>query len=445
MSQSASATGPAPATATGPRPGTAPRPGTGALAPTRTGAPPSPKPGAAQAHLSTPRSLRLWTLETVLACAVFALTSLATMWNATTAGSEAADDAAQLVRIQSIRANLLRADSLATNAFLVGGLESADQRSAYDEALEETTQLLAEAAAAQPEDRESLSVLNRAVLRYAADMEQARANNRQGYPVGAGYLSEASAELRTAALPILEELAAVNQQRANDQLEANNHPWFELIGIAAVVVLVVAMFWTARRFRRVINVGLLVATALALVTLVAGMAVLANNRSVSDDIRSGDLDTITTVGAMRAAANEAKVQESLRLIAHGSGASHEEAWKRASQDVEDGLSGSGGNLRQLWANYVEAHETVVENDENGKWEDAVEFATGGDDDSPNATFDAFDDEASAMLDASADQVRQEADRLAVGPMVLLFLGVPALVVAAIFSAVGLRARLREYQ
>ncbi|HIT74811.1 MAG TPA: hypothetical protein IAA98_04430 [Candidatus Avipropionibacterium avicola] len=445
MSQSASATGPAPATATGPRPGTAPRPGTGALAPTRTGAPPSPKPGAAQAQRSTPRSLRLWTLATVLACAVFALTSLATMWNATTAGSEAADDAAQLVRIQSIRANLLRADSLATNAFLVGGLESADQRSAYDEALEETTQLLAEAAAAQPEDRESLSVLNRAVLRYAADMEQARANNRQGYPVGAGYLSEASAELRTAALPILEELAAVNQQRANDQLEANNHPWFELIGIAAVVVLVVAMFWTARRFRRVINVGLLVATALALVTLVAGMAVLANNRSVSDDIRSGDLDTITTVGAMRAAANEAKVQESLRLIAHGSGASHEEAWKRASQDVEDGLSGSGGNLRQLWANYVEAHETVVENDENGKWEDAVEFATGGDDDSPNATFDAFDDEASAMLDASADQVRQEADRLAVGPMVLLFLGVPALVVAAIFSAVGLRARLKEYQ
>ncbi len=420
------------------------QPGTGSVATSgRTGSAVAPQQG--QSNRSTPRSLRLWTLATVLACAVFALTSFATMWNGATAGAQAADDAAQLVRVQSIRANLLRADSLATNAFLVGGLESADQRSAYDAALEETTRLLADAAAAQPQDRESLAVLNQAVLRYAADMEQARANNRQGYPVGAGYLSEASAELRDAALPILAELADTNKQRADAQLAANDHPWFELVGLVSAAVLVAAMWWTARQFRRVINTGLLVASLLAVITLVAGIGVLAHNRSVSDGLSRGDLDTIATVGAMRAAANEAKVQESLRLIAHGSGQAHEEAWQQASAEVTDGMAGSGGNLRQLWQNYTESHRKVVTLDQDGKWEEAVAFATDSDPDSPNTTFTAFDDEARSTLESAADDVRAAADQLFIGPVLMLAIGVPALIAAAICAAVGLRARLREYQ
>ena len=49
----------------------------------------------------------------------------------------AEDDTEQLVRVQKIQTNLLRADATATNAFLVGGLEPPAQRAAYDEALAE--------------------------------------------------------------------------------------------------------------------------------------------------------------------------------------------------------------------------------------------------------------------------------------------------------------------
>lgn len=420
------------------------RPGTGTVATSgRTGSAVASQ--QSQRARSTPRALRLWTLATVLACAVFALTSLLTMWNAATAGSQTADDAAQLVRVQSIRANLLRADSLATNSFLVDGLESADQRAAYDEALEETTRLLADAAASQAEDREAIASLNQAVLRYAADMEQASANDDQSYPAGGGYLSAASAELRETALPILEELASVNKQRADAQLQANNHAWFELGGLVAAVVLIAAMVWTARRFRRVFNVGLLVATLLAVLTLVIGMAVLAHNRSVSDGLSRGDLNTIATVGAMRAAANEAKVQESLLLIAEGSGQRHEQAWQAAHDEVSKGVAGSGGNLRQLWQNYADAHDKVVALDNDEEREEAVAFATGDAEDSPNATFTAFDDQARATLDAAAEDVRSSADQLFLGPLIVLGLGVPAVVAAAVFAAAGLRARLREYQ
>ena len=41
------------------------------------------------------------------------------------------------MRVQDIQTSLLRADALATNAFLVGGLEPAEQRAEYDEAIDD--------------------------------------------------------------------------------------------------------------------------------------------------------------------------------------------------------------------------------------------------------------------------------------------------------------------
>ena len=117
---------------------------------------------------------------------------------------------AQLVRVQKIQTNLLSADATATNAFLVGGLEPARQRAAYDQAMRATSGLIAEAARAQPADAEALAALNQQVLSYAASIEQARANNRQGFPVGAQYLRTASTQLRVDALPLLDNLVSAN-------------------------------------------------------------------------------------------------------------------------------------------------------------------------------------------------------------------------------------------
>ena len=49
-----------------------------------------------------------------------------------------AADTDQLIRVQAIQTNLLRADADATNAFLVGGLEPAEQRAAYDDAIDQS-------------------------------------------------------------------------------------------------------------------------------------------------------------------------------------------------------------------------------------------------------------------------------------------------------------------
>ena len=91
------------------------------------------------------------------------------------------------MRIQAIQTDVVQADADATNAFL-GGLEPAAQREDYTEAVSSAAQLVAEAAQHQPADGAALGALNRSLLDYTSQVEQARANNRQALPVGAQYL-----------------------------------------------------------------------------------------------------------------------------------------------------------------------------------------------------------------------------------------------------------------
>ncbi len=73
-----------------------------------------------------PRLLNRLQVLAVAACVLFAVldrrSSRCCRWQA---NGRAADNTEQLVRVQKIQSSLLRADALATNAFLVGGLEPA--------------------------------------------------------------------------------------------------------------------------------------------------------------------------------------------------------------------------------------------------------------------------------------------------------------------------------
>src|SRR5918993_1315070 len=113
----------------------------------------------------------------------------------------AADDTEQLVRVQEIQSTLLRVDAIATNVVLVGGEGDPARDSDYDDALADVFTLIAAAAEAQPADEAALAALNVEVNDYATGIAEARANVRQTYPIGAEYLSGASAALRSDALP----------------------------------------------------------------------------------------------------------------------------------------------------------------------------------------------------------------------------------------------------
>lgn len=359
---------------------------------------------------------------------------------------QAAGDVDQLVRVQTIETDLLVADANATNTFLVGGLESPQRRAAYDNALGEVADLVARSAQAQPADAAALSALNQQVLDYAGLVEAARANNRQGLPVGAQYLRQASNGLRTDALPVADALVQANSARASDALTTAWGWILPVLALAATVVFVVVQVRVARQFRRRINPGLLVGSLVLLGLSLASLVALGSlAASVAAD--RSDFDDVNDVGTARVQANLAKSSESLTLIARGSGQSYENAWKAADDAVLEHLQPirDSSAFTDRWQAYRKVHAQIRALDDGGSWDSAVALAVGSDKGSSNAAFAPFDsDVASFVSDSGTSAVRSirgHETGLVLGCLLTLLAGLGA----AWSGSRGIAARLREYR
>ncbi|HYP46572.1 MAG TPA: hypothetical protein VEQ66_15405 [Propionibacteriaceae bacterium] len=394
----------------------------------------------------TPQLLRSLTSALIGIGLLFGLTGVLSFAGFALALNRAEDQAAQLIRVQQIQTNLLSADANATNAFLVGGLEPPGQRARYDDAIAATGRLVSQAADAQPADAAALSALNQSVLDYAVTIEQARANNRQGFPVGAQYLRNASGDLRGTALPILRNLVEANSSRARDAMSSLLWLVFPIVGLLALAATTAAMIWVALRFRRKINPGLVAAVAVLLVFWVVGLVVLIQTASQVRDLRDGAFSSVTSTASVRIEANNAKSNESLTLIARGSGASFEQAWAASAQVVDQQLGRPPvSDLRLPWTEYRATHQEIRRLDNGGSWDAAVKLATGSGDKSSNATFLRFDQASRNLLDTASNTTSAGlADRqpLLVVLAVLTFL---AGLAAALLSRAGVATRLKEYR
>lgn len=408
---------------------------------------PSPAAKAAESTMSTPQRLRLLSLGVVVVGLVIGVIGALIFTYLAVSLSRARADTAQLIRVQKIQSNLLSADATATNAFLVGGLEPPAQRAAYDQAMSSTSSLIAEAAQAQPADGTALAALNQQVLSYAGMIEQARANNRQGLPIGAQYLRNASAQLRSDALPILNNLVSANAARATDEMKAGAGYIVLVIALLGLGGVIAAQVWLARRFKRKINVGMLASSIVLLVLVIGSLIVVLQLRSSLQEISSGSLAAVNTAADARINANDAKSNESLTLIARGSGQAFEAAWKSSADSVAENLGRltDKPELVGQWQAYTDVHTQIRALDDEGQWDKAVAKATGSANDSSNTVFGAFDSNLAGYLD---DVSQQASNSLAneqpvmVVAAVLILLGGLA---AALLGRRGVAERLREYR
>lgn len=411
---------------------------------------PTPSPATAAPgvkRMDTPQRLRVLSLGVVVACVVVALVGGLIFSYLAFSLSRARADTAQLIRIQKIESNLLSADATATNAFLVGGLEPAAQRAMYDQALSSTSSLIVDAAQAQPADAAALSALNQQVASYAATIEQARANNRQGIPVGAQYLRNASADLRSTALPILDNLVSSNAARAADGMDARVGYVLPVISLLALVGVIVGQIWLARRFKRRINVGMLASAVVLLVITVGGLLAAQQLKSTLSSISNGSFAAVNTAADARIDANNAKSNESLTLIARGSGQAFEDAWKSSADSVAGNLGrlSERPELMTQWQAYADVHDKIRDLDEGGRWERAVALATGSERDSSNTVFGTFDRNLASYLDEvsenASSSLANEQPALVVGAILILLGGLAA----ALLGRWGIAARLKEYR
>jgi hypothetical protein len=418
------------------------------VSPQPTSAPPSLEtPAPAQRKTNTPQRLRLLSLGVVVTGLVIGLVGALTFSYLAFSLSRAKADTAQLIRVQNIQSNLLSADATATNAFLVGGLEPPAQRAAYDQAMSSTSSLIAEAARAQPADGSALAALNQQVVNYAAAIEQARANNRQGLPVGAQYLRNASAQLRATTLPILDNLVSANAGRAADEMKAGAGYIVLVLAVLGLGAVIVAQIWLARTFKRTINVGMVAGAAVLLLIVIGSLVAVLQLHSSLNEISTGSLAAVNTAADTRIEANNAKSNESLTLIARGSGQAFDAAWKSSADSVTSNLARLSGKpeLASQWQAYADVHTQIRELDDGGQWDKAVARATGSGKDSSNTVFGTFDSNLASYLDGvSLDASNSLADEqpIMIVAAILILLGGVAV---ALLGRWGVSERLKEYR
>ncbi|HWM07062.1 MAG TPA: hypothetical protein VNP92_32390 [Actinophytocola sp.] len=373
------------------------------------------------------------------------------------------------VAAQEIYRSLSDADATATSAFLAGGQEPAEQRARYQDDIAQAESALAVAVAArEPADLTAgspLATLSAKLSVYTGLVETARANNTQGLPVGAAYQREASNLMRTELLPAASELYDTETAQVSaDQDRAAGFPFVEvLLGLVALGVLVAAQVYLRRVSNRVFNVGLMVATGAALVSLVwvlvATLGVMAN----VDQSRESGSEDVDQLAQARIATLAARADETLTLVARGSGAAFEEDYVKVAERL-GGDSGQGGLLdaarsgaisgevsahveaaQRAWQDWQVVHGEIRAADGNGDYTGAVELAIGDAEDGAAARFDEVDAGLREAIGLTTfrftDEVSQASN--AVTGTVIGVILLAALMAAG--SVAGIWQRLKEYR
>ncbi|GAA6527505.1 hypothetical protein [Intrasporangium sp. DVR] len=395
----------------------------------------------------TPGRMRLVGILGVIAALLLGGAATNAILASEAAAERAANNTQQVVRMQSIHVDLLRADALATNAFLVGGLETADARAQYDAAMAAVVRNIAAGAAAQPADAKALGVLAEQVQTYAALVEQARSNNRLGLPVGARYLTEASASLRASAIPVVAQVVAANETRAQKEFDRTNSSVQLLLGVGALVLLVLMAIWLARRTHRYLNPSFALGVAILLVGLFVASSTIGGIGTTASQVAAGDYRRAVDLAQIRTAANDARANESLTLIQRGSGDRYEAAWVANDTTIRAAVQRVNGSsaLADAWAAYASAHEQIRSLDDSGRWDDAVDLATGRQGVGSTVTFTAFDDQVTAQRDTASRSAIGQLGSLGGGGTIWAALVALLSLLASWLIVRGVGERIKEYR
>jgi hypothetical protein len=246
---------------------------------------------------------------------------------------------------------------------------------------------------------------------------------------------------------------------SNDQDRAASWPVFEvLLGLVMLVLLFYAQGFVRRRTRRRVNVGLMVATGAALVSLVWVLAATIGVMANVDASRDTGSTQTKALAEARIAALEARGNETLTLVARGSGDEYNTAYDRvrgtlASKQLPAALAlATDNDVRQTVQQAIDeerdwhtAHVTIHNADTDGDYDKAVTLAIGDGKDGAAVRFDAVDDalgKGIAETTASFDQEVSQASNALTGTVI----GVILLALVTAGGAVtGIWQRLKEYR
>ncbi|MFB7527036.1 hypothetical protein ACFC0C_02010 [Streptomyces sp. NPDC056178] len=372
-------------------------------------------------------------------------------------------DAADIYR------SLADADTAAAGGFLAGAQEPRAVHDQYDRDIKEASQLLVKAAAntdASTKSGHEITTLNEELPRYAGLIERARANNRQGLPLGGAYLRYANQRMTNILLPAAERLYTAETDRlGQDSDAARVWPFFSLgLGVVTLAGLLWAQRRNYRRTNRVFNHGLLVATAASTVVLLW----LAVGHTVArSELRSADVhgqQSLDVLNHARIDSLKARANENLTLVARGAVLTPDGRNDKYETDYNTGIKALGeelGRARKLAAGdprgsspvakaidgvseWQGRHRTARTTDDGGDYEGALKQIIGPKD-STGESFDRVDEALKQALaheqgefSRAAENGRGALGGLPAGAAALAALG-------ALAAILGVNRRLSEYR
>ncbi|MFE1053176.1 hypothetical protein [Streptomyces rochei] len=373
-------------------------------------------------------------------------------------------DAADIYR------SLAEANTAASSGFLAGGQETEESRERYEKGIRTAAEGLVTAAANSDADSPSADTigrLNRLLPEYKGLIERARTYNRQGFPVGGAYLRYANEKMQQEMLPAAEDLYKTENRRLDaDYGDAESSPWAAIaLGVLALAALAWAQHRTYRRTNRVLNHGLVTATAgtaVVLLWLLVGHGVARSNLGDSYDHGVRSLNVLHDA---RIASLKARGNENLTLVARGAetkkaggetvdaydldfgknmdalGKGLAEAARLADDDAgERPVAAADGNMTE----WKKRHARAREQDENGNYQQALDLVIGG----KGATVECFDGVDASLATALAHEEREFRRAAGDGLDAMDHLPQGAGVLAALGAAgalLGIGRRLSEYR
>ncbi|MBC9724494.1 hypothetical protein [Streptomyces sp. TRM68367] len=453
--------------------------------PTATATPPeAPAPASARrtafaegfdqlrtAATTEPGRLRI--IGAVLALLVVAFGAV-TAWQTTDRASAADDVLTSSQPLSSDAADIYRsladANTAASSGFLVGGQETPASRERYEKDIRTAAAKIINAAANSDPDSpsaETIAELNRLLPEYKGLIERARTYNRQGFPVGGAYLRYANEKMQQDMLPAAEDLyTKENQRLEDDYADATAYPWAAIaLGVLALAALAWAQHRTYLHTNRVLNHGLVAATASATVVLLWLVVGHTVARSGLGDSYDHGVRSLNVLHDARIASLKARGNENLTLVARGAETRKEggrtyDAYDYSFQQEMNALGKDLTRAGQLaddrtgeqpvteavgnMTEWKKRHAAARDEDENGDYQAALDKVIG----TKGATGECFDNVDANLATAigheqtefrqAAGDGRDATTGLPVGAAVLAVLG-------AAGAVLGIGRRLSEYR
>ncbi|MER6461205.1 hypothetical protein ABT278_12105 [Streptomyces sp. NPDC001228] len=428
--------------------------------------------GQVRAAVTTePGRLRL--IGAVLAVLIVAFGAV-TAWQMTDRAAAADDVLHRSQPLSSGAADIYRsladANTAAASGFLAGGQETAASRARYESDIRTAAAKLVTAAAnSEPGSPSEAAVakLNKLLPEYKGLVERASVYNRQGYPVGGAYLRYANEKMQKEMLPAAEDLyTKENGRLSSDYADATPYPWAAIVlGLLALLALGWAQLRHYRRTNRLLNHGLVAASAATVVTLLWLVVGHSLARAGLDGSYDHGVRSLNVLHDARIASLKARGNENLSLVSRGAetvtvdGRTYDAYYYDFDQDMTalakglsqaaalaDDQAGSKpvqaaqGNMK-VWK---ERHADARTEDENGDYQAALDTVIGD----KGATAECFDSVDANLKNALAHEESEFQERATDGrdAMSGLPIGAAMLGVAAASGALfGIGRRLSEYR